>query len=171
MTHIGEIMAYIFGFGTMFAAPTWALALGAAAALASGVAATAAVTVATTPDSSLNVSVAGLRNYKGNILICLTANSTVFPDCSKDPNAVKRSIKAASAHSISFADVAAGTYALSLVHDENGNGKLDTSLAIPKEGFGFSRNPRIMFGPPKFKSAAFAINGAAAQSVQMKYMF
>jgi uncharacterized protein (DUF2141 family) len=135
------------------------------AALLSGVAASAAA------DASLDVSVTGLRNKKGNILICLTANSKAFPDCSKDPNAMKRSVKANAGGSISFADVAAGTYALSLIHDENGNGKLDTSLAIPSEGFGFSRNPKITFGPPKFKSAAFVISGASSQSVKMKYMF
>jgi uncharacterized protein (DUF2141 family) len=121
-------------------------------------------------DATLDVSVSGLRNKKGNVLICLTANKKAFPDCSKDPNSVKRTVKANAAGSISFADVTPGTYALSLIHDENGNGKLDTSLAIPSEGFGFSRNPAIMFGPPKFKSAAFTVSGAGSQSVKMKYM-
>ena len=37
----------------------------------------------------------------------------------------------------------------SLLHDENENSKLDTMLKIPKEGFGFSRNPAIRMGPPK----------------------
>lgn len=130
-----------------------------------GVAATASA------DASLEVSVSNLRNKKGNVLVCLTANSKAFPDCSKDPNAVKRTVKANAAGSISFGAVTPGTYALSLIHDENANGKLDTSLAIPNEGFGFSRNPKITFGPPKFKSAAFTLNGAGAMNVKMKYMF
>lgn len=134
------------------------------AALASGVAASASA------DASLDVSVSGLRNKKGNVLVCLTANAKAFPDCSKDPNALKRTVKATAAGSISFAEVTPGTYALSLIHDENANGKLDTSLAIPNEGFGFSRNPKIMFGPPKFKAAAFTLSGAGAQNVKMKYM-
>jgi uncharacterized protein (DUF2141 family) len=137
----------------------------ALAALASGIAANASA------DTSLAVAVSGLRNVKGNVLVCLTANSKAFPDCSKDPKALKRTIKANAASSISFGEVAPGTYALSLIHDENGNGKLDTSLAIPKEGFGFSRNPKITFGPPSFKAASFALNGAGSQSVKMKYMF
>jgi uncharacterized protein (DUF2141 family) len=122
-------------------------------------------------DTSLEVSVSGLRSSKGNILICLTANAKAFPDCSKDPNAVKRTVRANAAGDIDFDGLVPGTYALSLIHDENGNGKLDTAMAIPKEGFGFSRNPTITFGPPKFKSAAFAISGSATQSVKMKYMF
>jgi uncharacterized protein (DUF2141 family) len=133
--------------------------------LTAGVAATASA------DSSLEVSVSGLRSKKGNVLVCLTGNAKAFPDCSKDPNAMKRTVKATAASSISFGQVAAGTYALSLIHDENANGKLDTTMVIPKEGFGFSRNPKVTFGPPKFKSAAFALNGAGAQNVKMKYMF
>lgn len=121
-------------------------------------------------EASLVVSVTGLRNQKGNVLVCLTGNAKAFPDCSKDPAAHKRTVRAAAAGSISFAGIAPGTYALSLIHDENGNGKLDTSLAIPREGFGFSRNPRIAFGPPKFASAAFTLSGNAEQTVKMKYM-
>jgi uncharacterized protein (DUF2141 family) len=131
----------------------------------------ASVAAVATADSSLDVSVSGLRNKKGNVLVCLTAKAKAFPDCSKDPNALKRTVKATAAGSISFGEVAAGTYALSLIHDENANGKLDTSMAIPNEGFGFSRNPKIMFGPPSFKAAAFALAGAGKQTVKMKYMF
>jgi uncharacterized protein (DUF2141 family) len=148
------------GFGTAFVAPILALA-----ALAGGVAATAA------DNASLDVTVTGLRNKKGSISVCLTANSKAFPDCTKDSKALKRTVKANAGGVISFTDVAPGTYALSLIHDENGNGKLDTSLAIPSEGFGFSRNPKITFGPPSFKAAAFALAGAGKQTVKMKYMF
>ena len=131
----------------------------------------ASVAAVAAADSSLDVSVSGLRNKKGNVLVCLTAKAKAFPDCSKDPNALKRTVKATAAGSISFGEVAAGTYALSLIHDENANGKLDTSMAIPSEGFGFSRNPKIMFGPPSFKAAAFVLAGAGKQTVKMKYMF
>ena len=148
------------GFGTAFAAPILALA-----ALAAGVAATAA------DSASLDLSVSGLRNTKGHVLVCLTASSTAFPDCTKDSKAHKRTVKASAAGTISFTDLAPGTYAVSLIHDENANGKLDTAMAIPKEGFGFSRNPKITFGPPKFKAASFALPGAGKQTVKMKYMF
>jgi uncharacterized protein (DUF2141 family) len=64
-----------------------------------------------------------------------------------------------------------GRWALSLVHDENANGRLDTFLGIPREGFGFSRNPRIRFGAPGFDDVAFAVGAApAAMTVEMKYM-
>ena len=104
-------------------------------------------------------------------MVCLTANPKAFPDCGKDANAHKQLVPAANAKTIHFQSVAHGTYAISLIHDENGNGKLDTSVMIPKEGFGFSRNPTVTFGPPKFKSASFTLGDKnAVQSVKMKYM-
>lgn len=120
---------------------------------------------------SIDVTITGLRNEKGLLLICLTANPKAWPDCSKDPDAHKRRIHAANLASVEFTGVSAGHYAVSLVHDENSNGKLDTAIMIPKEGFGFSRNPSVTFGPPKFKSAQFTVGAAdISQTVKMKYM-
>ena len=36
-----------------------------------------------------------------------------------------------------------GTYAISVLDDENSNLEMDMILGIPKEGFGFSKNPRV----------------------------
>lgn len=45
-----------------------------------------------------------------------------------------------------------GEYAISVHHDENNNGKLDTGLfGIPKEKYGFSNNAKGFMGPPSFK--------------------
>lgn len=143
------------------------------AALMSALLAVAApVAVAGAGDATISVKVSGLRNMKGKVQICLTANPKAWPDCSKDRNAYKRTVTATAAANVEFAGIAPGTYALSLIHDENGNGKLDTAVMIPKEGFGFSRNPTITFGPPKFKTAQFAVGSIdVSQSVKMKYMF
>lgn len=73
---------------------------------------------------------------------------------------------------LKFDNLPSGTYALAVIHDENGNGKLDTVMGIPREGFGFSRNPAIRFGPPSFKSARVAItDGATDETVKVKYLF
>lgn len=57
-----------------------------------------------------------------------------------------------------FADLAAGTYAISTYHDRNGNDKLDTNfVGVPKEPYAFSNNAGGRFGPPKFDAAAFEI--------------
>jgi uncharacterized protein (DUF2141 family) len=122
--------------------------------------------------SSLSLSISGLRNMKGNVLVCVTANPKHFPNCNKDPGSLRARVSARNAATVNFDGVAPGTYAAALMHDENGNDKLDLAIMIPKEGFGFSRNPAVVTGPPKFKSAAFTVaSGSNSQSVKMKYMF
>jgi uncharacterized protein (DUF2141 family) len=50
-----------------------------------------------------------------------------------------------------------GRYTVFVVHDKNGNGKMDRNfLGIPKEPVGLSRNPNPpKFGAPKFSDASF----------------
>lgn len=108
---------------------------------------------------------------KGNVLVCVTANPKFFPDCSKDPRGLRAKVAARDSANVYFPNMEQGTYAIALLHDENANSKMDMAVFLPREGFGFSRNPVIVTGPPKFKSAAFAIDTAEVhQRVKMKYM-
>ena len=67
---------------------------------------------------------------------------------------------------VRFAGIPAGTYAVSVLHDVNGDGKLGTNLlGIPNEPVGFSNNVRLRFGPPRFQAAAFAVDGDEAITV------
>lgn len=59
-----------------------------------------------------------------------------------------------------FSGIEAGTYAVSVFHDENSNGKLDTKfMGIPREGVGASNGAIGHLGPPKFDAAAFHFSG------------
>ncbi|OIQ84442.1 hypothetical protein GALL_337520 [mine drainage metagenome] len=59
-----------------------------------------------------------------------------------------------------FEDIAPGTYALAVVHDENMNGKLDTNwLGVPTEGYGFSNDAIVLLDTPSFSAASFWYNG------------
>lgn len=123
----------------------------------------------TTDAGSLDLRFENLRSAKGVIRICLTTNADAFPDCSGDKTALSRTIEARTPH-IMFPGLPAGTYAVSAIHDENGNGRLDSFAGIPREGIGFSRNPALRFGPPRFASAGFVMAEApAVQTVKMKY--
>lgn len=153
-------MAYISGFGTISAKRIAALAVLTTTPLMMGAA----------PLARVNVNLQGLRSDKGNILICLTEAPTHFPNCSDDPNARRLKMPTAQAAHISFDDLSSGDYAVALIHDENANGKLDVAGIIPTEGVGFSRNPRLWFSAPKFKSADFPVASAAVQQdIKLKY--
>ena len=60
---------------------------------------------------------------------------------------------------------------MAVIHDENDNARLDRFAGIPREGFGFSRNPPLGFGPPRFSAARFPVDGdAAMQQVRLRYL-
>lgn len=69
--------------------------------------------------------------------------------------------------SVTFTDVAPGTYAIVVIHDENGNGEMDTNfIGIPTEPGGFSNNAPARMGPARFEDASFAVgDGAVEQNI------
>lgn len=70
-----------------------------------------------------------------------------------------------------FEDIAPGTYALAIVHDENMNGKLDTNwLGIPTEGYAFSNDAKALLGAPTFSAASFSYStGNLDMTISMHY--
>lgn len=124
-----------------------------------------------TGQAMLLVHVSGLRSAKGMVRACLTREPRFFPDCDKDPHGVKQSVAAGPHAQLSFTGIASGDYALSVLHDENANARADMLMGIPREGFGFSENPRIRFGPPKFDAARFRIGtGETVKEVRLQYI-
>jgi uncharacterized protein (DUF2141 family) len=120
--------------------------------------------------SGLTVTFSGLRSAKGVIRACLTRDPKLYLKCDHDPAAFKASVAASPGAKMVFADVPPGDYVLAVVHDENGNNKVDTMLGIPREGVGFSHNPAMVFGPPKWESAKFHVaGGPVSLDVKLKY--
>ncbi len=127
--------------------------------------------IGASPVARLDVAIDKLRSDKGMLRVCLTADPGNFPSCVDDARATTRSVPADTRH-VRFEGLPPGSYAVAVIHDENGNARLDTVLGIPREGFGFSRNPAIGFGPPRFAAARFVLDGLDAdQAVRMRYLF
>jgi uncharacterized protein (DUF2141 family) len=61
-------------------------------------------------------------------------------------------------------DLEPGDYAISVHHDDNDNGKMDTNfIGIPKEPTGLSNGAVPKFGPPKYKDAVFTVSEDGAE--------
>lgn len=108
--------------------------------------------------SALSVSIIGLKHNKGAVGCLLFRSAKGFPGKAKAAIQAARSTITKKRARCLFKNVPTGTYAVTIMHDENNNQKLDTGLfGIPKEGYGFSNNAKPgMFGPPPFAKAAFA---------------
>lgn len=65
-----------------------------------------------------------------------------------------------------FRDLKAGTYSVSIVYDQNGDGNLNTGLfGIPSEPIGFSNNVKGVFGPPSFNETSFTLSKSETISI------
>ena len=64
-----------------------------------------------------------------------------------------------------------GVYALAVYHDANANRKFGrTAIGLPAEAFGFSNNPRVFLGLPKFSSVRLSVPRSGMRtSVRLRY--
>lgn len=128
------------------------------------------VSTGAAPLASLEIHIEGLRSAKGQVLACLFSERAGFPDCSKSGTARRGTMAAEEGGVLRFEGLPSGAYAASLIHDENGNDKLDTRIGIPAEGIAFSRNPRFTFGPPRYRAATFDVgSGVVEERVRFRY--
>jgi len=118
------------------------------------------------------VEITDMRNTRGTVLACLTNEAERFPSCRDDAHSQRLSVPANGALVLRFRDVAPGTYAIALLHDENDNGRADRAFSmIPREGFGFSRDAPVRMGPPSFDAASISVGASALhQTIKMRYM-
>ena len=65
-------------------------------------------------------------------------------------------------------DVPPGRYGVSVMHDRNANGKLDSNIVgIPTEPYGAIRHARGRMGPPAFEDAAVDVQGDTALTIHL----
>jgi uncharacterized protein (DUF2141 family) len=124
--------------------------------------------VETFAQTSLEIHVNNVKSKKGSIQIGLFTSEA---DYLKNP-VEKKVIKSTGKDvTVVFENLQPGDYALSVIHDENENGELDSNaLGIPKEGFAFGNNALGSFGPPPFEKAKITIvDQNVIQEIKLKY--
>lgn len=108
---------------------------------------------------TITVAVAGLSGDEGQAIGYLYKTATGFPvDPKKASSSTMVAISGKKAVLV-FSGLEYGTYAVSVIHDSNGNDEVDTNwIGMPTEGVGVSNDAKGFFGPPKFKDASFALS-------------
>jgi uncharacterized protein (DUF2141 family) len=116
---------------------------------------------------SLEVTVENIKEAKGTIRVGLFTNENDFLKKVADGKVVKANVGTVT---VVFENLKRGDYAVSVIHDENENGELDTNVVgIPKEGFGFGNNAMGTFGPPSFDKAKITLDKSAKQVISLRY--
>ena len=113
-----------------------------------------------TEENVIHVDIDRMHSDKGRVFCALYSSANGFPKDSRRAIARTNSSISNGKASCEFSGIKPGTYAVSVFHDENSNGRLDTNfLGIPREGVGASNDARGHLGPPKFDAAAFQFSG------------
>lgn len=102
-------------------------------------------------NGTLYVAIEGVRSDRGSVIVSLFAGPKGFPDdVAASVATVSAAIQGGKA-AVTFANLPYGEYAVSVLHDEDGDGQMATGLfGAPREGFGFSGYPDYRFGPPEY---------------------
>lgn len=121
---------------------------------------------------TLTIEFTAFRNRNGVVNVALFQGADGFPS---DPAKAVRSGCFPITDLpliVQFADLPYGCYAATAHHDENVDGTLNCNgLGIPKEGIGFSRNPKIWKGVPPFHRTAFEFSLDQMEiTITMKYL-
>ena len=121
--------------------------------------------------SRLELTINSIKPGEGIVRVAICDNSDQFPDKpSLHYNIPKKDIKDNTIRII-IPGLKPGNYAITLLDDNNSNGKMDTGMfGIPKEGFGFSNNVRPTRKQPDFEKCAFQVReGPIYLEINMQY--
>ena len=120
---------------------------------------------------TITVHITGMTNLVGMFGVSLYNSKKGFPGKHEQAFASTMKKVTGSNDTVVFENLPYGNYAVSIMHDENNNGKLDTNfIGIPKEGVGVSNNPKIGFGGPKFEDSVFTLDKKELEvTIAIKY--
>ncbi|MCP4312947.1 MAG: DUF2141 domain-containing protein [Bacteroidetes bacterium] len=121
--------------------------------------------------ATLEITFTGIRNSKGMIAVGINNSPEGWPrKPDMDPNWKKTGIKNGTM-TVKVEGLEYGTYAVSMLDDENSNLEMDNFIGMPKEGFGFSNDAKVKMSPPKFEECSFEINKPCHKiSIEVRYM-
>ena len=118
--------------------------------------------------SDLTVKVTNITKNKGSVRVALFNSAQDFPD-NPDGMLDGEIVEASETTlTVTFKNLKADSYAISVFQDINDNGTIDTNFfGIPKEPIGFSNNPRL-FGKPKFVNCKFLLKDSMTKTINLK---
>lgn len=114
--------------------------------------------------AELKLVIAGVHQDGGQLMVGLFDKAEGFPNRAPVAGRLLPASQrdAEGRVSLVIGGLAAGLYAVSVVHDRDGNGKLNTNLmGLPTEPYGFSGKP-ASFGPPSFADASLRVGEEGA---------
>lgn len=109
---------------------------------------------------TVQFNIEGIQHDKGKLYIQLFKGENNFKKGEAHNVAIVNAKKGQL--TVTFNDVEPGDYAIRYFHDENNNRDFDNNMfGMPIEGYGFSNNAPVNFGPPSYQQMTFVVSNVA----------
>jgi uncharacterized protein (DUF2141 family) len=117
--------------------------------------------------AELTLSISNIPAGGGELMIQVLGSQAAF-DGEAAPSASLILPAISPAIAFSTTAIEPGEYGVRVMHDRNGNRKLDSNLVgIPTEPWGFSNNASGSFGPPGWEAVRFELDGDLTQDIRL----
>ena len=121
----------------------------------------------------IHVVVKNLKSAKGQLLVAVFNSKSGFPDDASKAYWKKKAKLDKAQYDFVIPHLPPGNYAVVVVHDEDGDGKMQKSIiGMPKEGVGISRcGSKIeMMKKPNYQESAIMVeNQVVKESLRINY--
>lgn len=119
--------------------------------------------------AELTISIANIEDQEGHLMIAVLASESAFNGESPATLSVLLPVNTTQV-SFSTDALVPGEYAARVMHDQNGNGEMDSNLVgMPTEPWGFSNNAIGNFGPPAWNDVRFTLDEATTISIDLNH--
>jgi uncharacterized protein (DUF2141 family) len=124
------------------------------------------------PANGIDVVVSGFRNSNGQLGCRLFSSPEGYPrNNAAAMSTLWMPIQNHQARCF-FGGVPAGTYSVTIFHDENSNKKFDYNwMHYPIEGYGFSNNAKAQFKAPSWDETSFSYDGASVKTIPITMIY
>lgn len=106
----------------------------------------------------LVINIENIESIQGDIIIGIYNTEKGFLEAGTEIKHYKLTV-VKNTERLVINDLPAGSYAISMFHDENSDGICNKNfMGIPKEPYGFSNNFKPKFSAPKFEDCKFSFS-------------
>ncbi len=114
----------------------------------------------------VQITIEKVRSDRGQVIVAIFDDADAYEE-NRAGTRSERVSAAVGSVEIRACGLAPGRYALSVFHDEDDDGALDTArIGIPTEGYGFSQGARGRTGKPSFDRISFELTAGQADHVE-----
>lgn len=117
--------------------------------------------------NDLTVTISNIKHIEGSLEIGLFDEDGRFLEEGQARKSISVEVTGPS-ETFVIKDLPKGTYAISLYHDRNSNGKCDRNFfGIPKEPYAFSQNFKPKLSAPKFEDCQFELTDDHSMEIEL----